>query len=286
MENSNQKTVIYIGAVILAVLLLGLIFTAVSNSKNKKNLQSERANSERLMTEKSTIQNDLDKVRQDISTLKTKSEENARLLSDTETKLADTEKRMRSLSAQSARKSKAAEEEFQKQKAALEKEYADLKLNYDKLMSQNGDLQKKLTEMESQTNDLLEKLKMMNTFNSDNFQVMGTRGKNDKQVIVARRVKKLNVNFEVPQSLTESISFKIITPAGTTISPEDKSLSWIFPPDLRNITASLSPISSEFEESRRVSLTYAPKEKLVPGEYKIQIFSNSQNIGNCRIKLR
>jgi predicted nucleic acid-binding Zn-ribbon protein len=286
MENSNQKTVIYIGAVILAVLLLGLIFTAVSNSKNKKNLQAERANSERLMTEKSTIQNDLDKVRQDISTLKTKSEENARLLSDTETKLADTEKRMRSLSAQSARKSKAAEEEFQKQKAALEKEYADLKLNYDKLMSQNGDLQKKLTEMESQTNDLLEKLKMMNTFNSDNFQVMGTRGKNDKQVIVARRVKKLNVNFEVPQSLTESISFKIITPAGTTISPEDKSLSWIFPPDLRNITASLSPISSEFEESRRVSLTYAPKEKLVPGEYKIQIFSNSQNIGNCRIKLR
>lgn len=286
MENSNQKTVIYIGAVILAVLLLGLIFTAVSNSKNKKNLQAERANSERLMTEKSTIQNDLDKVRQDISTLKTKSEENARLLSDTETKLADTEKRMRSLSAQSARKSKAAEEEFQKQKAALEKEYADLKLNYDKLMSQNGDLQKKLTEMESQTNDLLEKLKMINTFNSDNFQVMGTRGKNDKQVIVARRVKKLNVNFEVPQSLTESISFKIITPAGTTISPEDKSLSWIFPPDLRNITASLSPISSEFEESRRVSLTYAPKEKLVPGEYKIQIFSNSQNIGNCRIKLR
>lgn len=286
MENSNQKTVIYIGAVILAVLLLGLIFTAVSNSKNKKNLQAERANSERLMTEKSTIQNDLDKVRQDISTLKTKSEENARLLSDTETKLADTEKRMRSLSAQSARKSKAAEEEFQKQKAALEKEYADLKLNYDKLMSQNGDLQKKLTEMESQTNDLLEKLKMMNTFNSDNFQVMGTRGKNDKQVIVARRVKKLNVNFEVPQSLTESISFKIITPAGTTISPEDKLLSWIFPPDLRNITASLSPISSEFEESRRVSLTYAPKEKLVPGEYKIQIFSNSQNIGNCRIKLR
>lgn len=208
MENSNQKTVIYIGAVILAVLLLGLIFTAVSNSKNKKNLQAERANSERLMTEKSTIQNDLDKVRQDISTLKTKSEENARLLSDTETKLADTEKRMRSLSAQSARKSKAAEEEFQKQKAALEKEYADLKLNYDKLMSQNGDLQKKLTEMESQTNDLLEKLKMMNTFNSDNFQVMGTRGKNDKQVIVARRVKKLNVNFEVPKALLKASALK------------------------------------------------------------------------------
>lgn len=286
MESSNQKTITWIGAAIIAILLLGLIFTAVKNSRNKKNLQAEKVNSERLLTEKSTIQNDLDMVKQEISTLKVKSEENARLLSDTETKLADTEKRMRSLSVQSARKSKAAEEDFQKQKAALEKEYADLKLSYDNQMSQNGNLQKKLTEMESQTNDLLEKLKMMNTFNSDNFQVMGTRGKNDKQVICARRVKKLNVNFEVPQSLTETISFKIITPSGTTITPDDKSLSWIFPPDIRNLTASLSPVTSEFEESRKVSLTYAPKEKLVSGEYKIQIFSNSQNIGNCRIRLR
>lgn len=286
MENSNQKTIIWIGAAIIAVLLLGLILTTVNNSRNKKNLNAEKVSSERLLTEKSTIQNDLDRVNQEISTLRIKSEENARLLSDTETKLADTEKRMRSLSVQSARKSKAAEEDFQKQKAALEKEYTDLKLSYDNLMSQNGNLQKKLTEMESQTNDLLEKLNMMNTFNSDNFQVMGTRGKNDRQVIVARRVKKLNVNFEVPQSLTETISFRIITPSGTTITPEDKSLSWIFPPDIRNLTASLSPITSEFEESKKVSLTYAPKEKLVSGEYKIQIFSNSQNIGNCRIRLR
>jgi len=140
--------------------------------------------------------------------------------------------------------------------------------------------------MEAQTNDLLEKLKAMSTFDSDNFQVMGTRGKNDRQVVFARRVKKLSVNFEVPQSLTDAISFRIVTPTGTTITPEDKSLSWIFPPNARHLTASLSPVTSEFEESRKVTLTYAPKEKLVPGEYKIQIFSNGQNIGNCRIRLR
>lgn len=286
MENSNQKTLTYIGAAIIALLLLGLILTMVYNSRNKKSLAAEKLNSERLLTEKSTIQTDLERIKQEIASLKLKSDENARLLSDTEAKLTDTEKRMRSLSAQSAKKSKAAEEDFQKQKAALEKEYADLKLNYDNQMSVNGNLQKKLSEMEAQTNDLLGKLKMMNTFNSDNFEVVTTRGKTDRQVVVARRVKKLNVNFEVPQSLTDAISFKIVTPAGTTITPEDKSLSWIFPPNARHLTASLSPVTSEFEESRRVSLTYAPKEKLVGGEYRIQIFSNGQNIGNCRIRLR
>ncbi len=153
-------------------------------------------------------------------------------------------------------------------------------------MVQNGDLQNKLTAMETQTGDLSEKLKMMDTFDSDNFQVYGARGKNDRPVIWARRVKKLNINFEVPQTLAETISFKIVTPAGATISPEDKSLSWVFPSDARNLTASLSPLTSEFEQSRRVTLTYAPKEKLVGGEYKIQVFSNNQNIGNCRVRLR
>lgn len=286
MENSNRKTITYVGAVVIALLLLGLILTMVFNSRNRNSLKAEKLATERLLTEKSAIQNDLDKVREEISSLKLRSDENARLLSDTEAKLADTEKRMRFLSSQNAKKSKAAEEEFQIQKAALEKEYADLKLSYDNQMSENGNLQKKLAEMEAQTNDLLEKLKAMSTFDSDNFQVMGTRGKNDRQVVVARRVKKLSVNFEVPQSLTDAISFRIVTPTGTTITPEDKSLSWIFPPNARHLTASLSPVTSEFEESRKVTLTYAPKEKLVPGEYKIQIFSNGQNIGNCRIRLR
>ena len=286
MENSNQKTITYVGAVVIVLLLLGLILTIVFNSRNRNSLKAEKLTTERLLTEKSAIQNDLDKVREEISNLKLRSDENARLLSDTEAKLADTEKRMRYLSSQNAKKSKAAEEEFQIQKAALEKEYADLKLSYDNQMSENGNLQKKLAEMEAQTNDLLEKLKAMSTFDSDNFQVMGTRGKNDRQVVFARRVKKLSVNFEVPQSLTDAISFRIVTPTGTTITPEDKSLSWIFPPNARHLTASLSPVTSEFEESRKVTLTYAPKEKLVPGEYKIQIFSNGQNIGNCRIRLR
>lgn len=274
------------GIVIIALLLLGLIFTIFQNTKNRNKLNAEKINSERLITEKSSIQNELDKLKNEITVLKEQSSANSKLLGETETKLADTEKRMRALNSQYTKKSKSAEEEFQRQKSALEKDYTDLKQNYDKLVSQNNDLQNKLSSMESQASDLSEKLKMKDTFSTDNFQVYGSRGKNDKIVVLARRVKKLNINFEVPESLTEAISFKIVTPSGTTITPEDKSLSWIFPPDLRYLTASLSPFTSEFEQSRRVSLTYAPKEKLAPGEYKIQIFSNNQNIGNCRVKLR
>lgn len=286
MEDNNRNAILKTGAVILVLLLLGFVYALVRNNKNKQNLNSEKLVTERLMGEKTAMQSELDKLKSEIAGLKEQSSATSKLLTETETKLADAGKRMKSLSGQYARKTKADEEEFQKQKAAFEKEYAGLKSDYDNLMAQNGDLQKKLTSLEAQTSDLLEKLRINNTFDSDDFQTFGSRGKKDKIVVFARRVKKLNVNFEVPQNLSEAISFKIITPSGTTITPDDRALSWIFPPDTRGLTASLSPVTAEFEQSRRVTLSYTPKEKLIPGEYKIQIFSNNKNIGNCRIRLR
>jgi len=286
MDDNNQRTSTWIWAVIIALLLLGLVYTFTRNTKNKNSLNAEKLNSERLLNEKTTIGNELEKLKLDLAVLKDQSDSNSKLLGETETKLADTERRMRALSSQYNKKSKEDLEEYQKQKEALEKEYASLKSSYDDLMVRNGDLQKKLTESETQAGDLIEKIKMMDTFDSDNFQVYGSRGKNDRVVACARRVKKLNINFEVPQSLADAISFKIITPSGTTITGEDKALSWIFPPEMRTLTASLSPVTAEFEQSKRVTLTYAPKEKLAPGEYKIQIFTNDKNIGNCRIMLK
>jgi len=286
MEDNSRNTILRIGVVILILLLLGFVYALVRNNKNKQNLNSEKLVTERLLSEKTAIQSELDKLQSEIAGLREQSNATSKLLTETETKLSDAEKRMKSLSGQYARKSKAYEEEFNKQKAEFEKEYSSLKSNYDNLMAQNGDLQKKLTSLEAQTSDLLEKLRINDTFDSDDFQTYGSRGKKDKIVVFARRVKKLNVNFEVPQNLSEAISFKIITPSGTTITPEDRALSWMFPPDTNGLTASLSPVTAEFEQSRRVTLTYTPKEKLMPGEYKIQIFSNNKNIGNCRIRLR
>ena len=173
MDDNNQRTNTWIWAVIIALLLLGLVYTFARNTKNKNSLNAEKLNSERLMNEKTTIGNELEKLKLDLAVLKDQSDSNAKLLGETETKLADTERRMRVLSSQYNKKSKEDLEEYQKQKEALEKEYASLKSSYDDLMVRNGDLQKKLTESESQAGDLIEKIKMMDTFDSDNFQVYG-----------------------------------------------------------------------------------------------------------------
>ena len=108
------------------------------------------------------------------------------------------------------------------------------------------------------------------TYEFDNAMVTAVRGKKtEKLVAVAGRTKKINITFDVPKSLTDDVSFKITTPGGQTVTAENNELKWSFPERPGVITASLSPVSGLFEESRQVNLTYTPSAKLVPGIYAI-----------------
>lgn len=288
MENHRQKTVTYVGAIVIVLLLIGIVITSVSNSKRKKNLNAEKLTSEKLLSEKLSVEKELAKLQADFSALKQKSDANAKLLAETNNKIADIEKKINALSGEnrSLRSNRKELEELKKIKADLEKESAQLKSDYDKLMAQNKDLQNSLSTLETEKKNIALQLENAKKINTDNFLVTATRGKKTEKIVIkASRTKKLNMTFEVPQSLTEVISFKIVTPSGTIINPDDKSLTWTFPMDSRNFTASLSFVTGEFEQSRQVVLNYVPKVKLLKGEYKIQILCDGNIIGNCRIML-
>ena len=289
MEDKRQKVVTYVGASVIALLLIGIFFTVGSNKKNKRNLNTEKIASEKLLSEKLTSEKELAKLQADFSTLKQKSDANQILLAETNIKIADNEKKINSLTGEnrSLRSNRKELEDLKRLKSDLEKESSQLKSDYDKLMVKNKDLQNSLSSLETEKKNLALKLENEQKINTDNFLVTATRGKKTEKIVIkASRTKKLNMTFEVPQSLTEAISFKIVTPSGTTINPDDKTLSWTFPLDSRSFTASLSTVTGEFEQSRQVVLNYAPKGKLVKGEYKIQILCENNNIGNCRIMLK
>lgn len=285
----NQRTITTIGAVIIAVLLLGLIFTFVSNNRNKKDLRTEKLTSEKLLAEKSSVENELAKLKSDFNTLKQMSDANDKLLSETSSKLAENEKRLNYLARENRSLSgnKKELEELQRVKADLENQYSVLKTENDKLSSRMKELQSSLTALEAEKKSLSDQLEKARLYIADDYLVTATRGKKTERVVAwASRAKKLNVAFEVPQSLTESISFTILTPAGSLIKPDDKSISWNFPLDSRNFTASMSPVTGEFERSRQVMFNYVPGGKLIKGDYKIQILSDGNVIGNCRLRLK
>lgn len=284
----NDSTKIIAGIVIIILLLFAAVFGFISNSKNKRKLNSEKLQSESLLSEKLLIQKDLDRIKSELSALQSKNDATERSLAETELKLAEKEKRIASFTRDNNALTRSRNEltELQKAKADLDLSYANLKSEHERAQAQNTELQNSITSLEAQKKELSDKMQQSGLYDTDNFEVYGSRGKNkEKLTFWACRTKKININFEVPQSLTEVISFKIVTPSGTTITPDDKALSWSFPGS-HKFTASLSPVSGEFEQSRLVVLTYASKKKLEKGEYKIQILCNSTNIGNCRVKLK
>jgi hypothetical protein len=289
MENNRQKAVFYVGAIVIALLLSGIVYTSVSISKGKRNLTAEKQISEKLLSEKLSVEKQQDRLQTDFSTLKQMSDANTKLLAETNIKIADKEKKINSLTTEnrSLRTNKKELADLKKAKTELEKESSQLKSDYEKLLAQNKDLQNTISSLETEKKTLTLQFENAQKVNTDNFLVTATRGKKAEKIVIrASRAKKLNMTFEVPQSLSEAISFTIVTPSGATINPDEKSLTWFFPLDKRNFTASLSTVTGEFEQSRQVVLNYVPKGKLSKGEYKIRILCDGNIIGNCRIMLR
>jgi len=285
----KESTLIYLGGTIIVLLLLTTVVSTVSNSKNKRNLNEEKLKNESLASQKLQVSQELDKAKNDITSLTTEKETTEKAMAKTESNLAEVEKRIGSLSKENSSLIKDRNElaQLQKTKADLDNAYEDLRLKHETALSKIRDLENSAIVLDTDKKNLSGDLAKSEMYRTDNIEIYGSRGnKKDKLTFCASRTKKINLNFDVPQNLTETISFKIITPSNTTITPEDKSLTWTFGQDTQNLTASLSSLTGEFDLSRKVVLTYTPKEKLKGGEYKIQILSNDKNIGNCRLLLK
>lgn len=285
----NRKTRDYLLAGLLIVLAFGLIMAAGYNARNKKSLKAERITSATLMTEREKALAELDKTNGELATLGSKSEENTRMLAEYSDNISGLEKKISSLSVEnrSLRKTRAELADLNKKYEALEKESSQLKGDKEELLARNERLKKDLDTTENEKLQIAADLDRARLYDADNFLVTATRGrKTEKVVICASRAKKLNMAFEIPSALSEAVSFRITTPSGSVISPDDKQLAWSFAPETNRFVASLSSFTGEFEQSRQVVLNYIPKERLLKGEYKVEILTNGQNIGNCRIMLK
>jgi len=283
----NRKSTYQLLAAFTGLALI--LILAILNAKNSRNLKAEELLSKTTMTEKGILEKDLAKAKADYSSLKQASDLNTGLLKETATKLSDTENRISILTKENG--SLLAERKEMSRlkdlKADLENKMSMLTGERDRLVEENGNLQVALNNLEKEKNQLLAQIEKTNLYRSDNFLATATRGKKTERIVVrATRAKKLNLTFEVPGNLAENLSFKIVTPDGKSITPEDRNLSWHFPGEQRNITASLSTLNGEFVESKPVVLTYNAQEKLVKGEYRIQILTDGIAIGTCRLMVR
>jgi peptidoglycan hydrolase CwlO-like protein len=286
----NKEKVIAATATILLVLsLIGTGLYYRSNNSLKSGLDDEKLKAESLLSEKLALAKEAEKLKNDILSWQGKSAESDKILADAMDKITNMEKTINGLRKENATVTSLKKElsDLKQIRKDLETQIANLDQQHKQKAQEIDDMTAELNSLKSKQNELIEEIKALQANVTDDFRLETTRGKkNEKLTVKAAKTKKLTVSFEIPQNMSDDVKFSIVTPAGKKINSDDKSLTYNFIDDGRNLTASLSPYSGEFEISRRIEMTYTPDKKLEAGIYKIKILHKDANVGSCQIKLK
>ncbi len=286
----KEKRVRLAGSAIIVVLLIIAGIAFFSNSRNKRNLRQEKLQNESIMSQKNKATEDLDNIKSDLTALKSKEETTNKALASEKTILKEKERRIAYMSKENSSLMKDKNElaQLKKSKTELDKSYQDLELQHETALSLIKDLENSKIALDSERKELMSELESSQKDRIDNVELYASRGnRKDKITFIARRARELNLSFDTPLSKADAISYKIISPSGKIINPEDKLSAWaILDHSPQNMTASLSSASADPENARKIELKDNSKDKLISGVYTVQVFSDNKDIGNYKLKLR
>lgn len=276
-----------IAAAATALLFVSLIATGFyyhANTNLKGGLNTEKLKSESLLSEKLALTKDAEKLKADITSWMGKNQQTDLLLSEALNKISGLENSVKAL-----RRENSAIAGLKKEINALAQIRQDLESQLADAVMINKSNEKKMNDMSlelASVNAEMEKIKFVPVNITDNFRVETLRGRKNRLTVNAGRTKKLMVSFEIPESMSKDVKFSIITPEGKVIKSDNKDIAVNIIDDGRYLTASLSPLSGEFEISRRIEMSYTPKQKLESGTYKIEIIHNDKVAGTCQLRLK
>lgn len=287
MENSTikQKTITLSLGIVLIALTVSTISLFYNNQELNKHVNEEKIKNELLLSEKLALfkdiedytfnNNSLNKLNKDLEenivqinkTIGLKESEIARLNKDNA--------KVNALKKQLV--------ELNRLKREQETKLTALNETIKKLTTDNNFLNQSLAAMTEENKQLAANLELLSSITADNYLVETTR-KKGKLTVVAKRTKKMGVTFKVPENMVETISFKITKPDGTSIDGNSKDVAISITDDTERLYASLG--KREIKVSKRIEMTYEPKERLKSGVYKVEIYNREKYIGSCNVKLR
>jgi peptidoglycan hydrolase CwlO-like protein len=276
------------GVLLFASMLLTGVFMSSSNQL-KKQLNGSLLKSESLLSEKLTLDKQLNNLKGDVSSLSRERNDLQSRLDETNKRLAQKENELRAM-----KRSENKISDLEMQIADLRRQKSDLEQKIDQLNStiagldgENSKLQNMVSLLEKENKDLNGNLQILLAKSSDNYRIEAFKGKKEKLTVSARKTKKLKVGFNIPENIITDVTFKIITPEGKTFSSKDKFISaTIIENDDEGLVASVTPMGGDFEVTKRIEMTYSPQGKLSPGVYKIEILNKLVTVGNCQIRLK
>jgi predicted nucleic acid-binding Zn-ribbon protein len=277
-----------ITAIAIVILIAGLISTGIFYTVNRsqlKNLNSEKLKSEMMLSEKLALQKEIENFRNQINSLSGKNSELDKLLAETSKKLSEKEAQLSRVVRENGNIKTLKKElaDLNQMKKDFESQVFTLNESIRKLNSEKDALNQTIASLQEENKQLAANYEILNSMTADNYLVETTKRK-DRLTVVARRTKKITVSFKVPENIVEDISFKILKPDGKIVEGKDKGVACRIVNEDEGLTASIN--GGAIKVSKKIEMTYEPKEKQKPGLYQIEMYNGEKYIGTCNVKLR
>ena len=292
MNTSSRESRVAIGVTLLFLLAMGFAIFYFSDGRNlKKDLASEKVKSEKMLSEKLALSKELDKLKNEIDSYKGKNASLDKSLADLKSKLQKKEAEINRMAANSSPNYKKQFQELQAIKADLDKTLARLNEELSALQSENYNLRTVLAMMEANNEQLAVNNKNLTRMIVNNLEAEAQK-KNNKLTVNARKTKEIVLAFEVPASMSEQLKFNIVFPDGKQVaSNNSKSITYAvnhkdFVFSDAEVVASTQNLFVKSDDSKQIALSYKADSKLKPGTYQIDIYSENEYLGSCRMKLK
>ncbi len=289
MKNAIQNPKIIAATVtfLLALSLVGLVSFYENNKSLEAGLDNEKLKSEKILSEKLSLDKEIVKLKQSIASLQGKNSDLDKMLNKASSQVAMKEGELAKMKKENAslKQYKQQLADIQKIKSDLESQIASLTNSLNASNKERESLNKMVADLQGKNNNLMAELNQMRIASLDDIRVEAF--KKNKLTVSAKKTKKLDVNFLVPASnSTDNLQFKITDPSGRLLTPTDGTIALVGVDESPILTADNSHMIY-LKETKQVKMEYKPKKKLSPGVYRIEI-SNSDNayMGSLQVRLK
>lgn len=287
-EINKTKVIAATSTFLLFASLTGVVYLNNTNQSMSDILDDTRLKSERLLSEKLSLDKDISSFKNQMAALKGKNGELDQHLQKVNAQLTKTEKELKNMQWDKSRSRQLENKlaEVTRMRNDLEKQISGLNATIGELRGNNQELLSTIATLEKNNQELSANYEVLRALVADNYRVDATRGKKDKLMTSARRTQKLTMSFDLPQEVVENLKFNITTPDRETVSSSNGEISFHAVEDGSGLIASATATGSDFVITRRIEMSYQPSKKLKKGIYKVDIFNDDKKIGSCQIKLR
>lgn len=272
---------------IIVASLTGFFQQYNVNADLQESLNKEKLNAESLLSQKLLLDKDIAKFKEQIESLKGINADIDRSLANVTKNLQKAEDDIRYIKRENAtvRQVKKQNDELIAVRKALEKSILELNSTLVQLQNEKVDLANKVAFLEQQNGQLVDDLQKAQIALFDQSQVESVK-KNERLTVNARKTKKLNATFNVPSNMRD-IGFRIYDPDGKIISTQDKGSLSFQTSDNNVLTASSkNDAQADRNPNKKVTMSFASKDKLKPGVYKIEILSEKLYVASMQVKLK